>query len=538
MKNMKVGQRITVLITTAIVGLLIVVALGLQQMDRLFESTNFANVNTVPSLVTLSQAEEQFLRLRVRMGRHIQTQDDAKMAEIEASITGSKQKLEQALKDYEAVIADDKDRQMFDTEKASWNHYSEIIEPILALSRAKNKEGAQAALVQDVKPANEFMDAIVKHIEYNVMLGKQAATEALSAKSSATKWLITIALFTMASTIIIGTIIARSIVRPLQNAVSIARSVADGDLTQSVEVTGRDEISELMAALKSMSHNLNILIKQTLQSSAEVGSAASELATSAAQISIGSQQQNDAASSMAAAVEEMTVSVSHISSRADDAAAESTESSRLAKENGRVIEDMVNEMNRIATSVNASETSITELSLQSEQISGVVKVIKEVAEQTNLLALNAAIEAARAGEQGRGFAVVADEVRKLAERTSQSTIEISAIIEKIRSGVQAATHSMHEGAGIVKTGVEKAKQAGSAITQIITGSHKVLDSIKDISAAMQEQSSASTEIARNVEHIAQMADENNAAIEETSRTANHLASLASDLKSAMGRFRV
>lgn len=538
MKNMKVGQRIAVLIASAIAGLLVVMMLGLNQMSRIFETANFANINTVPSLVALNQADEQFLRLRVRMNRHVQTQDDAKMAELETTIKGTRQKLDQALKDYEATIADDKDRQMFDAEKAAWNRYGELIDPILALSRSHRTEEAQAALAKDIKPANEFMDAIVKHIDYNVGLGKLAAAEALAVKSRATTWSIAIALSTMIAVIAIGFLIARSIVRPLQSAVSVAKAVADGDLTQSVEVLGRDEIGELMAALKTMCVNLNTLIKQTRQSSEEVGSAASELASSSAQIAVGSQQQNDAASAMAAAVEQMTVSVGHIANRADDAATESTESSRVAKENGHVIEDMIQEMNRIAASVNASEEAITELGMQSEQISSVVKVIKEVAEQTNLLALNAAIEAARAGEQGRGFAVVADEVRKLAERTSQSTIDISAMIEKIRGGVQTATRSMHEGVGLVNIGVEKAGQAGSAISQIISGSQRVLDSIKDISAAMQEQNAASTEIAQNVEHIAQMADENNAAVEETSRTANHLASLATDLKNAIGRFRV
>lgn len=538
LKNMRIGQRLLVLVVSALIGLVIVVALGLFKIGHVYETTNFANVNTVPALVALNQVDEQFLRMRVRMQRHVITRDPMTMMETEEAMKVSQARVEQALKDYEATLADDRDREMFARDKAAWVEYKKVIGPILQQSRDQRKEEAEALLKQEIVPANAFINALIEHIHYNVELGKQAALTAREVSQSAIRWSLIVGVLTVIVVSVIGILIARSIVVPLRQAVGLAQSVADGDLTNSIEVGGKDEVGEMMQALKTMNDSLNSLIKQARTSSDHVSQAAAELATASAQVATGSQQQNDAASSMAAAVEEMTVSINHISDRARDAEGVSRESSQLAAQGGEVIQNMVAEMQRIAQAVNAASDTIMDLGQQSEKISGVVQVIKEVAEQTNLLALNAAIEAARAGEQGRGFAVVADEVRKLAERTSQSTIEISDMIGKVHDGVQAATQSMQTGVELVREGVAQAGQAGEAVMQMNNGSQRVLDTINDISAALQQQSAASNEIAQNVERIAQMADENNAAVEETSRTAQYLESLATDLHGTVGRFRV
>ncbi len=538
LKNMRIGQRLLLLIASAIAGLVIVSWLGLSKIGSVFEIANFANVNTVPALVALNQADEHFLRLRVRMGRHVITRDPMSMAETEEAIKTSQGRVDQALKDYEATLADDKDRELFAKDKAAWMDYQKMLGPILQRSREQQKDEAEALLQAEVKPANAFINAIVEHIQYNVELGKEAALRAQAERTHAIRWSLGVGMVTIMAAIIMGLLIVRSIVRPLRQAVEVAQAVAEGDLTRRIEVEGGDEIGDMMRSLKAMNENLNHLIRQARESSDKVSQAATELATASGQVATSSQRQNDAASSMAAAVEEMTVSINHISDRARDAETVSRESSRLAEEGGTVIQSMVTEMRRIAGAVNAASDSILELGQQSEKISGVVQVIKEVAEQTNLLALNAAIEAARAGEQGRGFAVVADEVRKLAERTSQSTVEISAMISKVHEGVQAATEGMQVGVELVQAGVDQASQAGEAVTKMNQGAQHVLDTINDISSALQEQSSASNEIAQNVERIAQMADENSAAVEETSHTANHLESLAGALQATVGRFRV
>jgi methyl-accepting chemotaxis protein len=216
----------------------------------------------------------------------------------------------------------------------------------------------------------------------------------------------------------------------------------------------------------------------------------------------------------------------------------SRRSGEIASEGQAVIQDTVSEINGIAERVRDASEQIDQLARESANIGAVVNVIKEVADQTNLLALNAAIEAARAGEQGRGFAVVADEVRKLAERTSQSTQEIGALISTIQQGAEAAVSRMREVVGRVGQGVEKAGLAGGAIQQIRDGSGRVVDMVEDISLAIREQSTASLNISQQVERIAQMSEEASDAAGHTADAASQLQGLAKQMQVAVARYRV
>jgi methyl-accepting chemotaxis protein len=240
---------------------------------------------------------------------------------------------------------------------------------------------------------------------------------------------------------------------------------------------------------------------------------------------------------MAAAVEQMTVGVDHIAKNAQDAQHYSGESDLVATQGGRIVEGVVKEISDIAETVNQSAAAVESLGQQSDQISAIVGTIKDIADQTNLLALNAAIEAARAGEAGRGFAVVADEVRKLAERTAKSTQEIAAMIGGIQSGTATAVSSMKRGVERVANGVEQAQLAGNTISQVQMQSRQVASAVSEITVALREQAAASTEIAQNVERIAQMAEENNAAAGNNAVTADNLSKLAENLSSEVARFR-
>jgi methyl-accepting chemotaxis protein len=192
----------------------------------------------------------------------------------------------------------------------------------------------------------------------------------------------------------------------------------------------------------------------------------------------------------------------------------------------------------VATAVNEAAGTIRELENYSNEISAIINVIREVADQTNLLALNAAIEAARAGEQGRGFAVVADEVRKLAERTTESTHTIANVIEKVQAGARRAAQEMENGVARVNGGVELAHQAGHSITGIQVGAERVAVAVDDIGSALDEQATAGQEIARGVERIAGMAEENSASVRQTSAAAERLHDLAGELERSVARFRV
>jgi methyl-accepting chemotaxis protein len=317
-----------------------------------------------------------------------------------------------------------------------------------------------------------------------------------------------------------------------------AERIANGDLTARVALDSKDELTQAGQGFNAMAVALAGLIGKVQASAGAVSSAATRMATSSSLVNEGSQQQSEAAASMAAAIQQSTVGINHIAEFARDAQTMSSEAGELSDQGSEIVNRTVDEMQVIAGTVKQAAELIEELGRQSENISAIVNVIKEIADQTNLLALNAAIEAARAGEQGRGFAVVADEVRKLAERTTSSTQDISTMITAIQSGTAQAVSSMQEGVTRVAAGVELAQSAGAAMEKIRTGTARVVHSIKDISRALTEQGAASNEIAGNVERIARMADENHAAIAHTTSTAQQLEQLAVALQHEVRRYRV
>jgi methyl-accepting chemotaxis protein len=262
------------------------------------------------------------------------------------------------------------------------------------------------------------------------------------------------------------------------------------------------------------------------------------LSSAAEQVAASSAQQSQATSSMAAAVEEMTVSISTVSASATEAHGTAVDAGNTSEQGGQIIGKTVDEMGVIAGTVQTASSVIEKLGEKSEQISSVVQVIKDVADQTNLLALNAAIEAARAGEQGRGFAVVADEVRKLAERTAQSTADISGMVGEIQQSAKEAVEEMKRVVDQVGQGQALAQDAGTHILGIREGSGKVADAISEISNALKEQTTASQEIAKNVEAVAQMTDENNAAAATTASSAEQVRELSQGIVETLQRFKV
>ena len=320
----------------------------------------------------------------------------------------------------------------------------------------------------------------------------------------------------------------------MQNA---AQRIAEGDLTVHLRI-GKDDRTSLLASIGDMQSSLHATIAQSRQAAGQLADAARSLAANAQQVSSSSARQSEATSSMAAAVEEVTVSIGHVADSASNARNLAKETGGLSSEGRSLVENTITEINRIADSVTCSSTLVVALGEQSGQISNIVNVIKEIADQTNLLALNAAIEAARAGEQGRGFAVVADEVRKLAERTTASTQEIATMISSITQGTENAVNGMDEGNAQVKEGVKMAASTGESMARIESGTQQVLTAVGDISIALREQTTASAQIADNVEEIARMTDENSAAVDRVSLAATQLEQLASTLKSSVDKFRL
>jgi methyl-accepting chemotaxis protein len=324
----------------------------------------------------------------------------------------------------------------------------------------------------------------------------------------------------------------------LEVASDAVKNVAEFNLSREIRVVGKDEISLLLRALANMQDHLRDVVTQVRDGAADMQGMAGSLAAASQSVADASLNQAASASGMAASMEELSVSIDQMSEHATQSNQLARLSGDASREGRDVTQSAASEMAAIAEGARQSAAIVAELGGLSAEISGIINVIKEIADQTNLLALNAAIEAARAGEQGRGFAVVADEVRKLAERTSSSTKQISDMIARIQNGTQRAVDAMQVDVERANQGEKLAHRAGDSIAQIEQRATEVVDAVNEIQMALTEQSAAAKDVAVKVEQIAQMTESNSSASSHTSQTANAVSDLAGRLNGLMAGFRL
>lgn len=315
-----------------------------------------------------------------------------------------------------------------------------------------------------------------------------------------------------------------------------AQAIAAGNLTGEVRIHGRDEIADLMAEFARMQDNLRELIGGLRAQVELLGSSSNRLSTLSDGASDMARQQSDAVISMSSAVEELSVSIDEVGSHAESTRQITQQAAARSSESEALIRRMTAEMTDIAGAVQQTAEDMRALERFSTQIGSVIQVINEVAEQTNLLSLNAAIEAARAGELGSGFAVVAAEVRQLAERTSQSTLEIAETVQQIQSGTRAVASGLQHTVGRVEAGVELARQADGSVAQIRAGTADVIVAVNEITEVLKGQAAATREIAQRVEGVSAGAREMSATAADSAAAAVGLQQLASELESMAQRF--
>ncbi|NMZ71049.1 methyl-accepting chemotaxis sensory transducer with Cache sensor [Pseudomonas peli] len=335
-------------------------------------------------------------------------------------------------------------------------------------------------------------------------------------------------------------LIVRSITQPLQHAVDAMANIAsgDGDLTRTLDTQGNDELSALSRHFNAFTEKLRQVIKHSLDSAGQLDAAARNLGEVAGQSQQHSEQQSQQMELVATAINEVTYDVQDVAKNAEHAATEVHTAEEQALQGQQNIEGSLRQINALSATIDQAVTVIQALAQESTQIGSVLEVIRSIAEQTNLLALNAAIEAARAGEQGRGFAVVADEVRLLAQRTQKSTAEIQVMIERLQGNSEAAVKVINDSSQASQLTIEQARQAGTSLTLIASGLRNLSGLNASIASATLQQSHVVEDINQNVTQAASLAHNNALAAQQSSDAGQHLGQLAEQLNRLLGQFRV
>ena len=337
----------------------------------------------------------------------------------------------------------------------------------------------------------------------------------------------------------IAILIVRSISASLTSMLLMIQTISAKDLTaEDVEVTSTDEVGQAEVALNSMKNTLHQMVQSIAATAEHLASASEEISAGASQAVETARVQSDQTLQVATAMQQMSSTVHQVSEHSQQAAESSHKAAQAANQGGEVVEQTLSTMRSIAESSKTVATRIAALGKSSEEIGKIVAVIDDLADQTNLLALNAAIEAARAGEQGRGFAVVADEVRKLAERTTKATQGIRTMIESIQTETRNAVQAIELGSRDVEVGVEKTSASGAALKQIIQMSEQVGDMISQIATAATEQSSATEQVNSNVSQISSLTQGSSLAAEQTAKACADLSTMALDLQNLVSQFKL
>lgn len=539
-QSLSLAKRLFVAALINVTMVIIVVAIGFYSLEKI--NTQVEKL-TQKDWVKASMATQiSSAANRVAVLTFAILQDPSRLAEQKAEIDKHRQNAVELLQKLDALIYSPRGKDAMADLKAKRGAFAETYPKVISLIEAgKRDEAARLFQADGLHQLNAYLASVDALLQLHTEQFEAGGVEARDVASTARILLFLLMALSVTGSVILSVWLTRGVLTPLggepAEAQAVLSRIANGDLTQQVPLKVGDQHS-LLSSVSQMQASLIRMVSSLHHDAEKLNSAAENLASASTQVAQGSSFQSDAASSMAASVEELSVSVSQVSESAEVARTECAETSDLSIQGDHVIEATVREMGKIENSVRTAANTVDEMGERSKRISSVVQVIREVAEQTNLLALNAAIEAARAGEAGRGFAVVADEVRKLAERTESATAEIGAIINDVQTGVRDAVSQMEQAVIEVSEGVAKAQEAREAMHSITAGSGKVLGAVNNISSALEEQTTASHEVAANVESIAQMAEENSAAAGAAAETAHELKTVAASVQTSVAWFRV
>lgn len=527
---------LVVFVALLLVGIGISGLLGINASNKALSSVYN---NHLLAINQLNELRSNQMLMRITLDAARQEQDSFEVMALTDKVRSLIFKNDNSFKSYTSkVLSEDEKKLLNAFTQARLSFGKDAVVPMMDLLQEGRLEQADKlrneSLVPWFEKASVTIDAL---INYQVTSAKNAFEKATRFANMTRIISISSIAVGLVLTIFSGIVIVRSINLGVAHLVNGASKLAHGDLTSRIDSSSKDELGEVAQAFNKMASDFSSLIQHVHESSDGLALAANNLSSTAGNLHAGSENQTKHAASMATAVDNLNASVGEIAGRAEGTAAAANTARSTTKHGQQVVNQAVAGIRKIADTVSESTAIITSLGERSDQIGRIVNVIKDIADQTNLLALNAAIEAARAGEQGRGFAVVADEVRKLAERTTKATSEISSMISTIQEETGNAVRSMITGSEQVGTGVELANQAGEVLQQINSSVASMAEMIDQIAELTRAQHAASTEITQQVEQIAAEAQENFTSIGQVMHASQSLQGLSTTLQEGVNHFK-
>ncbi|NMZ41241.1 methyl-accepting chemotaxis protein [Pseudomonas proteolytica] len=539
LRNMGIGLRAS-LSFAVLAGLLVLVGVfGLGQMAKLRESAAIIETAWMPSIENIHDSAANVAAIRLEALRLLTTDESAVRERSNGLIAKERAQLQERLDNHQALLSNDQERQLLDQLKTSASGYMTIVDQLIQRVDQDEQMQALTLLTDKLTPQGVILgrslDAL---IDFNQQGAQDAAQSAAQVYQSA-QWIVGVIIaVALIATLLLAWLLTRSITTPLAQALRAARTIAAGDLSQSIHVQGKDEPAQLLGALATMQEQLQATIRGISESAQQLASAAEEMSSVMEQSTRGLQAQNDEIEQAATAVTQMSAAVDEVAGNAVSSAEASQASDEDSKHGHYQISETISSIQNLVNEVLDASGKAEGLAVQAQDISKVLEVIRGIAGQTNLLALNAAIEAARAGEAGRGFAVVADEVRSLAQRTQDSTEEIEQMITGIQQGTQDTVGALTSSAEHASQTLQRANSAGSALEKITAAISQINQRNLVIASAAEQQASVAREVDRSLVNIRDLSTQTAAGATQTSAASQELSRLAVDLNGLVTRFIV
>ncbi|OHW39886.1 methyl-accepting chemotaxis protein [Pseudomonas sp. 06C 126] len=539
LRNMGIGLRAS-LSFAVLAGLLVLVGLfGLGQMAKLRESAAIIETAWMPSIENIHDSAANVAAIRLEALRLLTTDESAVRERSKGLIAKERAQLQERLDNHQALLSNDQERQLLDQLKTAAAGYMTIVDQLIQRVDQDEQMQALTLLTDKLTPQGVILgrslDAL---IDFNQQGAQDAAQSAAQVYQSA-QWIVGVIIaVALIATLLLAWLLTRSITTPLAQALRAARTIASGDLSQPIHVQGKDEPAQLLGALATMQEQLQATIRGISESAQQLASAAEEMSSVMEQSTRGLQAQNDEIEQAATAVTQMSAAVDEVAGNAVSSAEASQASDEDSKHGHYQISETISSIQNLVNEVLDASGKAEGLAVQAQDISKVLEVIRGIAGQTNLLALNAAIEAARAGEAGRGFAVVADEVRSLAQRTQDSTEEIEQMITGIQQGTQDTVGALTSSAEHASQTLQRANSAGSALEKITAAISQINQRNLVIASAAEQQASVAREVDRSLVNIRDLSTQTAAGATQTSAASQELSRLAVDLNGLVTRFIV